>query len=127
MNGPVNEDVFQEPDQLPRVLLLRIALGTVVVGLSLCIIAYLLLRAREYSLQPSASFSGGSLPPPHRVGQVREELFTITDPKPTPLDEQSKTLQHYGWIDRSRGIVHVPIDVGMDLVLAERRGGKAPK
>lgn len=127
MNGPVHEDVFQEPDQLPRVLLLRIAVGTVAVGLSLCVIAYLLLRAREYSLQPSASLSGATLPPPHRVGQVRSELFTITDPKPTPLEEKRRTLEQYGWIDRSRGIVHVPIDVGMDLVLTEPQGGRARK
>lgn len=127
MNGPVHEDVFQQPDQLPRVLLLRIALGTVAVGLSLCIIAYLLLRAREHALRPSSTFPEASLPPPRQVGQVRQELFTITSPKPTPLEEQSEALQQYGWIDRGRGIVRVPIEVGMDLVLAEPPGWRAKR
>ncbi len=125
MNGPVHEDVFQEPDQLPRGLLLRIALGTVTVGLSLCIIAYLLLRAREHGLRPSLAFPEASLPAPHRVGQVRQEVFTIAAPKPTPLEEQARTLQQYGWIDRSHGLVHVPIEVGMDLVVEEMRAGKS--
>ena len=124
MNGPVHEDVFQEPEHLPRGLLLRIALGTVTVGLSLCIVAYLLLRAREHELRPSLAFPEADLPAPHRVGQVRQEVFPITSPKPTPLEEQSRMLEQYGWIDRARGTLHVPIEVGMDLLLEEARAGK---
>lgn len=127
MTGPVNDDVFQEPDRLPRVLLLRIALGTVVVGLSLCIVAYLLLRAREQMLRPSSSLSDASLPAPHRVGQVRQELFTIAAPKPTPLEEQAQAIEQYGWVDRGRGIVRVPIEVGMDLVLDDARARKGTR
>ncbi len=125
MNFPVHEDVFQEPDQLPRALLLRIAAGTVIVGISLCLIAYFFLRAQEHALRPSSKFPEAALPPPHRVGQVRQELFTITAPQPTPLEAQSRTLEQYGWIDRGRGLVRVPIEVGIDLVLAEPRSGRA--
>ncbi|MES1207134.1 MAG: hypothetical protein ABUS79_14450 [Pseudomonadota bacterium] len=125
MNGPVHEDVFQEPDRLPHGLLLRITVGTITVGLSLCIIAYLLLRAREHGLRPSGVYPETNLPAPHRVGQVRQEVFTIATPKPTPLEQQTRALEEYGWIDRRRGIVHVPIEVGMDLVLADARAGKA--
>ena len=35
--------------------------------------------------------------------------------------QQSSALDSYGWVDRSRGIVHIPIDRAMDLILA--RGG----
>jgi len=125
MTGPVHEDVFQEPDQLPRGLLLRIALGTVTIGLSLCIIAYLLLRAREHGLRPSSAYPEAALPAPHRVGQVRQEVFTIADPKPTPLEEQARTLEQYGWVDRAQGIVRVPVEVGMDLMLGDARTRKA--
>lgn len=121
MTDPVRGDVFQQPDDVPRGLLLRIAVGTLAVGLSLCVIAYLLLRLREYTLRRSSRVRETSLPAPRRVGQVRQELFTIPQPKPTALEEQGRELQRYGWVDRSGGVVHVPIEVGMDLVLQEAR------
>ncbi|HVV17265.1 MAG TPA: hypothetical protein VHH90_08690 [Polyangia bacterium] len=124
MIDQIHEDVFQEPDQVPRGLLLRIAVGTLAVGLSLCIVAYLLLRAREHTLGGSLALSGRALPPPHRVAEVRQELFTITAPKPTVLEEQRRAVETYGWVNRARGVVRVPIEVGMDLVLGEGRAGK---
>ncbi len=127
MSGPVNEDVFQEPDRLPRGLLLRIAVGTVAVGLSLCVIAFVLLRAREHGLRPSSAFPEAGLPAPHRVGQVRQEVFTMAMPKPTPLEEQARSLEQYGWIDRRHGIIRVPVEVGMDLVLDETRAQKGSR
>jgi hypothetical protein len=124
MNGPTHEEIFQEPDRVPRGLLLRVAGGTVAVGLSLCVIAYLLLRAREATLRP-ALLSATRLPAPHRVAGVRQEVFTITAPEPTPLEEQSRELERYGWVDRTRGLVRVPIEVGMELLLREGSKGRA--
>ncbi len=121
MTEPVRGDVFQQPDDVPRGLLLRIAVGTLAVGLSLCVIAYLLLRLREYTLGSPARTRQSSLPAPRRVGQVRQELFTIARPKPTALEEQARELQRYGWVDRRQGVVHVPIDVAIDLVLKDAR------
>jgi hypothetical protein len=35
--------------------------------------------------------------------------------------QQSGTLDSYGWVDRSNGIVHIPVERAMDLIL--ERGG----
>jgi hypothetical protein len=32
---------------------------------------------------------------------------------------ENAILEHYGWVDRDKGVVHIPIDRAMDL-LAER-------
>lgn len=125
MNAERNEDVFQEPDVVPRALLLRIVAGTIAFGLSLCVIALLLLRAREYSLRPAPELSGSSLPAPHTVAGVREELFTVTHPRPPPLEQQRRVLEQYGWVDRGKGLIHVPITVGMELVLRDAGAGSA--
>jgi len=122
---PVRGDVFQQPDEVPRGLLLRIAVGTLAVGLSLCVIAYLLLRLREYTLRPSMQFPEAALPAPRRVGPVRQELFTIAAPRPTLLEEQTRELEGYGWVDRAHGVVRVPIEVGMELLLGETHGGRS--
>jgi hypothetical protein len=38
--------------------------------------------------------------------------------------ENQKILTHYHWIDKSKGVVGVPIDRGMDLVLSELQSNK---
>jgi hypothetical protein len=35
-------------------------------------------------------------------------------------------LDGYGWVDRAAGIVHIPIDRAMDLILAEARPAALP-
>jgi hypothetical protein len=32
-------------------------------------------------------------------------------------EQQSNALKSYGWVDRDRGIVHIPIDRAIDLIL----------
>jgi hypothetical protein len=44
------------------------------------------------------------------------------------LDRETKThLDTYGWIDRDRGIVRIPIDRAMDLLAAEAKKPEPPK
>ena len=35
-------------------------------------------------------------------------------------------LDGYGWVDRAAGIVHIPIDRAMDLMLAEQKSSGVP-
>jgi hypothetical protein len=37
----------------------------------------------------------------------------------TTRDEATKTLTTYGWIDKNKGIAHIPIDRAMELAVAE--------
>ena len=37
----------------------------------------------------------------------------------TVRDEAAKALMTYGWIDKNKGVAHVPIDRAMELTLAE--------
>jgi hypothetical protein len=37
----------------------------------------------------------------------------------TTRDEATKTLTTYGWIDKNKGVAHIPIDRAMELTLAE--------
>jgi hypothetical protein len=37
----------------------------------------------------------------------------------TTRDEATKTLTTYSWIDKNKGIAHIPIDHAMELTLAE--------
>src|SRR6266478_4374483 len=37
----------------------------------------------------------------------------------TTRDEATKTLTTYGWIEKNKGVAHIPIDRAMELTLAE--------
>jgi hypothetical protein len=37
----------------------------------------------------------------------------------TTRDEAAKALTTYGWIDKNKGVAHIPIDRAMELTLAE--------
>jgi hypothetical protein len=73
---------------------------------------YNLDRAAEMSepANPLAVASGPRLPPeprllPHPVEQLRQLRA-----------EENVTLESYGWVDRSKGIVRIPIERAMELV-----------
>lgn len=41
--------------------------------------------------------------------------------------ERSQRLNSYGWVDRKRGIIHVPIDKAMEEIASGRGGGGRSK
>jgi hypothetical protein len=42
----------------------------------------------------------------------------------TAREEWSKTLTSYGWIDKGKGVAHIPIDRAMELTLADLQSKK---
>ena len=109
MSAPLQED-----DAVPSKRLLEIYLSVIVVGISLALIAWLLLYVNEGSYRPSHRFPERDLPPPHRVSEIREEVFSAV--KVTP----ENGLDSYQRIDATHA--KIPIDRAIDLVL----GGVRP-
>ncbi len=69
--------------------------------------------ARDPELAPMAKLRGPEIPPEPRL-QVAppQDLQRM-------LGEQGATLSGYGWVDEKKGIVRVPIERAMDLVLKD--------
>jgi hypothetical protein len=111
----VHDDVRVERETLPRGLIARTALATVMVGASLCFATYLILRARILTVRPSYDFPEKSLPAPHEVATVKQELFAIPNPALDLKAQQRAELASFGWIDRARQIVHIPIEAAIEL------------
>lgn len=60
---------------------------------------------------PSALQQGRVLPPGPRLQvNAQEDLHDY-------LQEQQQTLDSYGWVDQGAGVVRIPIDRAMDMVL----------
>jgi hypothetical protein len=92
---------------------LAIALGVIAL---LMLGLYGLLAAREARLSPPpnplAAAEGPRLPPEPRL-QVRpvRDLHELRAAEDAILD-------HYGWIDKNAGVVHIPIARAIDLLAA---------
>jgi hypothetical protein len=72
---------------------------------------------------------------PQRPPRVEQEEIGIVDQVPFAVDkrlhrwkaEQSAKLNGYGWVDRSKGIAHVPIEQAMDAVVGGTLPAGAPR
>lgn len=100
---------YERSDANPR-LLVALALG---IAAFLLVTPYLLSIAYPFSIRASAVPTDLQQPPVPRL-QVRpaSDLERLRS-------YESKQLQTFGWIDRDRGIVHIPIDRAMQR-LADR-------
>ncbi len=123
---PRHPEVSRQADVLPGGFILRVLLAAVMIAVSLCFATYLILRARMLQLRPSYSFPERHLPAPHEVATVRQELFRVADPRPTVQQEQVAGLAAFGWVDRARGIVRIPIETAMEIVARRSGAGGAP-
>ena len=115
-------DVHQEEDRIagvPITIVLTVALGVAAV---LGLWALQMMRSREHALRPSDRWPEATLPAPTEISGIEQQLF---DEPAQGLSERElvrKRLGSYGWVDREREIVHIPIDRAIDLYL-ERQGG----
>lgn len=58
---------------------------------------------------------------PAQVGGVDQTLFDAPLPAEAARRTDRARLESYGWVDRDAGIVHIPIDRAIDLMVEERR------
>ena len=93
----------------PRPLLLVLAAVVAVIVLALA--AVWLLYQRYPPPRPALEWDG-----PTGAGAQSFE---------TQLRVQQEYLQQYGWVDREHGIVHIPIEQAMELVLEQEGLGQS--
>ncbi len=91
--APRHPEVRKSPDELPRGLILRVMLATVMITVSLCFATYLYCGCGCCSSVPRARFPEQTLPAPHEVAQVRQELFQIPHPRPTSIERAARGPQ----------------------------------
>ena len=78
-----------------------------------------LLHAREKTLQPN-----GPDPMPAQIGQgeigiVDQVPFDVSRARENYRSDRLNRLEHWGWVDRKAGTVHMPIADAMELVVKE--------
>jgi hypothetical protein len=116
---PPPEAQAQEGLQFGKII--GVGIGWAVVFVISILIVVKVLHAREKALQPL-----GPDPMPLQIGQgeigiVDQVPFDVTRALQTYRNERLGRLEHWGWIDRKAGTVHMPIADAMDLVVKEHQ------
>jgi hypothetical protein len=115
-----NPELHQEEDRVPASKVLLALFVTLVLSAVLVAWAVQAVDARQAELRPSGALLDRWLGPRHEVAGVREDVFG-EQRGPSLERQQRAVLDGYGWVDRDRGIVHIPIQRAIDLVVAGRR------
>jgi hypothetical protein len=87
------------------------------------VVAYIILR------HDTAAFDERGRPPvPSKIG--KDEIGIVDQPEfdgDRRLEEwkavKQHRLNHYGWVDRKKNLIHIPIDQAIDQVVAESAAG----
>jgi hypothetical protein len=100
---------------------LGVGFGSIVVFTIAVLISARLLHAREKELQPN-----GPDPMPAQIGQgeigiVDQAPFDVTRVLQVYRQDRLDRLEHWGWVDRKAGTVHMPIGEAMEQVVKEHR------
>ena len=112
-----NPEVRHETSDVNIRAILGFGLGLIVVGIFIHFAIYLLFMfftSREARVAPEFPLAVGQehrLPPEPRLQtNPRQDLRDL-------LKQEDDILGHYGWVDRNAGVVRIPIDEAMKLVV----------
>src|SRR5436190_1201349 len=120
MTASAHEEIRIHEEGVSRGLVLRVLIGALVISFVLCVVTYLLLRAREAQLRPGGQFAERHLGPPHQSANILAIPYEVAASLDPLAERQRARLQSYGWIDRDRRTAHIPIDRAMEIIV--RRG-----
>jgi hypothetical protein len=111
---------LQEPDRVPGRKISGYIVGVVAATLAGVFIAVWIGSCRAHEIDTVLVW-----PPtpavPGEVNAMETRPFVVQAQGLEWNAANSDWLASYGWVDRARGIVHVPVDVAIDLYLARQR------
>jgi hypothetical protein len=77
-------------------------------------------RETRTRLEPTGPVAPGTEIGKAEIGIVDQPQFENIRTAERTRAEQLEQLESYGWIDRDKGIIHVPIDKAIDQLLSEK-------
>jgi hypothetical protein len=83
-----------------------------------------ILSSTSRTLQPTGPMPMGKDVGRAEVGIVDQTPYETTRGAERYRRHDLETLGSYGWVDREKGIIHIPIDRAIDRFLSEQQGKK---
>ena len=108
----------RDPEHLPIGKVLAVAAIAAVIFLLSVLWAERTLRAENRTIEPA------TIPPEvgrSQIGMVNQRLFELHEEAIKKRAEQERRLNSYGWVDRDKQIIHLPIERAMEQMAAESK------
>lgn len=112
-------EVQQEDDLLAgrAISVVGAVLVAIVIGTGFSVAGMLARHERE--LRPSGVFPEARLPRPTERSAIEQHSFAGESQAMRQRAREQAVLDSYGWVDRERGIVRIPIERAIELYVAE--------
>lgn len=118
---------IQEEDKIPIgkiVVVAIVALAVFGVG---AVWAVAIQRSEQHSIVQEHHSNGPDVAGSPEVGIVYQTPFTSARYADDKKDEKEAWLTHYGWVDKAKGTVHVPIDQAMRKYVSQQSSSGGSK
>ncbi len=112
------QPVVQEPERLATKKAVLVAVIFLVVFTLATLSAVAIMRGEERQVAPRADPVPPEIGKPE-IGIVNQRLFELQLEAKVKKEEQLRRLNSYGWVDRDKQIIHLPIDQAIQLLSAE--------
>lgn len=112
--------VLQEQDRLPvhkTLVIFGITAATIVVSLVLA--ALFLHLATGAILQEHSSAQGILSPAPEQIAGVKQGPILLQQTGLRLAQQERERLRNYAWVNRTQGVVRIPIERAMEIIVGE--------
>jgi hypothetical protein len=109
-----------EADQINSWKIAVVGIGSLVVFLVASVVTVAQMRRQQAELNPAHPMMPAQAGQ-RKIGMVEQQLFENANHAEALARQQRERLGSWGWVDKEKGTVHVPIDTAMDLVLRGER------
>jgi hypothetical protein len=112
------QPVVQEPEGMATKRPVLVAVVFLVIFTLATLWAVAMMRGEERQVAPRADLTTAEIGKPE-IGIVNQRLFLLQLDAKEKREEQLRHLNSYGWVDRDKQVIHLPIDRAMQLLSAE--------
>ena len=110
-----------EDKNLPYRKIVGVGVAAIVIFSLSIVWSTALLHSAQKEMQPAG-------PPPlppgvnqYEVGIVNQRMFSLDQRAAQKRLQQMSRLSTYGWLDQQAGVVHIPVDVAMEMLVQEQK------
>ena len=125
-NGHGSSHPSIDDDGIDVKKILAVGFGSLAVfGLS-AVIAYFILRADTNAYQAKGMPPAAALIGKPEIGIVDTTEFDGDNRLEEWKKVRQQRLNSYGWVDKQKGLIHIPIDKAIDQLVADSATGSPP-